>query len=100
MYSEKKKLSKKELMIVEAYKNFFPNLEKACVMAKVGISEVLRMMEDNYKFKTEMEAVKVGAYSIAETVLIDLLENDKTATTHKIAISKVILQYKRELCKF
>jgi hypothetical protein len=58
------------------------------------------MMEEDYRFKREMEAVKVGVFSIAEKVLIEILEDKKSTITHKISVSKVILQYKQILSKF
>jgi len=99
-YKKSAKLSKKEEMIIKAYKEYFPNLEKACEMSSVKLVNVLSMMEENLKFKLEMEAVRVGIFSIAEQALMSILEDKESATTHKINVAKVILQYKDTLSKF
>jgi len=99
-YRTTRKLNKKEEMIIRAYKEYFPNLEKACEMSNTKLVDVLSMMQDNLMFEKGMEAVKVGIFSVAEQTLISILEDKDSAITHKISVAKVILQYKDTLSKF
>jgi hypothetical protein len=94
------KLSKKELMIIKAYREYFPDLEKACEISNTNLVLVLAMMEKNYRFKLEMEAIRVGIFSIAEKTLVNILESTETTPNHKISASKAILQYKSTLSRF
>ena len=95
-----RKFNKKELMIIKAYKEYFPSLEKACQMSNTKLIDVLDMMEKDYGFKREMEAVKVTIFSTAEKVLMEILEDKKATATNKISVSRLILQYKKELSRF
>ena len=95
-----RKFNKKELMIIKAYKEYFPSLEKACEMSNTKLIDVLDMMEKDYGFKREMEAVKVTIFSTAEKVLMEILEDKKATATNKISVSRLILQYKKELSRF
>jgi hypothetical protein len=98
--NKSKKLNRKELQILKAYKEYFPNLKKACEMSKIKMVDVLIMMDENYRFKAEMEAVRVGIFSLAEKTLVDILEDSETSIHHKISTAKAILQYKQVLSKF
>ena len=93
-------LSRKEQLILKSYEKYFPNLEKACDMAKIKLMDVVTMMDDNYTFKIAMEAIKVKCFSLAEQTLIGILSDSDSSTHHKITASKAILQYKTVISKF
>jgi len=96
----KKKLNKKEQMIIKAYKEYFPSLKKVCEITNTKLSTIIEMMNENHIFKNEMEAVRVGIFSLAENTLVKILEDDEASTHHKISTARTILQYKQELKHF
>ena len=95
-----RKLNRKEVLVLESYKTFFPNLEKACEMAKFDIDEFLALTDNNRAFKSRAERIRLNFFSMAENTLVSIINSKDSTDNNKIMASKAILQYKKEISSF
>ena len=94
------KLSRKEKLLVESYRTYFPDLNKACEMAKVEIDEFLSLLETNTNFRLTIEKIRLNFFSLAENALVSIIKSKDSTDNNKITASKAILQYKQVLKSF
>ena len=99
-WKREKKLTRKESLVLESYKAYFPDIEKACEMAKFTLEELLTLIEENPLFRYRIETIRLKFFSLAENTLVSIIKNEDSTDNNKIMASKAILQYKKEISRF
>ena len=99
-YIQSQKLTRKEEQVLESYRAYFPDVEKACEMANFNIDEFLELINEKAKFRNKVERVRLNFFSLAENTLVSIIKNEDSTDNNKIMASKAILQYKKEISKF
>lgn len=96
---DKKRLSddRKKNQIIEAYRAYFPDIEKACDMCKIEVDRFYGFVETDYVFRARVESIRLNYFTVAENTLMNILLDDESSTHHKINASRVILQYKNSI---
>lgn len=99
-WKREKKLTRKESLVLESYKAYFPDVEKACEMANVTVEEFLILIEENPLFRYRAETIRLKFFSLAENALVSIIKSEDSTDNNKIMASKALLQYKNEISKF
>jgi hypothetical protein len=95
-----KKLSRKEELVLESYRAYFPDIDKACEMSKFDIDEFIYLAKTNDIFKYRVEKIRLGFFSLAENTLVSIIKSKDSTDNNKIMASKALLQYKKEIQGF
>ncbi len=95
----KKENKRRDKMILEAYRTYFPSLEEACNKANYPIDEFLTRIKEDYEFQKKIELIRLKYFEIAENALIKIILDKDTTNNTKISASRTILQYKHAISK-